>query len=176
MNQLEAFKATVQSDPLNAVLRGAYADCLDEEGMVEEASRQREFVPAYEWVKGYAQMKYMGHYYLDHFRPDDSWWKLTDADGKPSRWWKSKEDRDESMAEAAKDPPLPEPDFQLVMNALADFVRDYEQYECFRFSGVDTPDELYDEGNRKKFLHCLEVLTGKVLKKSKDAPYFSCAC
>jgi uncharacterized protein (TIGR02996 family) len=45
-----AFLTAIEVDPLDHPLRCAFADWLDEQGEVEEATRQRNWVGAYEYL------------------------------------------------------------------------------------------------------------------------------
>lgn len=50
MDDRQAFLAAIGTKPLDHLLRCVFADWLDEHGEVEEATRQREWVGAYEYL------------------------------------------------------------------------------------------------------------------------------
>ena len=51
MDDRQAFLAAIQADPLDDLVRCVFADWLDEHGEVEEATRQRQWVSAYEYLR-----------------------------------------------------------------------------------------------------------------------------
>jgi uncharacterized protein (TIGR02996 family) len=57
----EAFLAVIAADPVNHVERCVYADWLDEHGEVEEATRQRAWVGAYEFL----QNQFVNPYWIE---------------------------------------------------------------------------------------------------------------
>lgn len=54
MDDRQAFLAQIEADPLNHLLRCVYADWLDERGESDEATRQRRWVGAYEFLLEFA--------------------------------------------------------------------------------------------------------------------------
>lgn len=61
MDEREAFLKAIAAAPWDdELIRGVYADWLDEHGEHEEADRQRRYVPAERWLRAFAKTHF-GH-------------------------------------------------------------------------------------------------------------------
>jgi uncharacterized protein (TIGR02996 family) len=57
----KAFLRAIKADPLNYLPRYVYADWLDEHGEHEEATRQRAFEKADQWLRQFAETYIIGY-------------------------------------------------------------------------------------------------------------------
>jgi len=66
MDDRQAFLKSIETAPWDdELIRGVYADWLDEHGEHEEADRQRKYVPAERWLREFAR-KHSDYFEMSH--------------------------------------------------------------------------------------------------------------
>ena len=84
MRNSDKMKLAVAENPNDHELRCVYADSLDDDGLHDEADRQRQYIPAVNWLKEFAKNdeEFNWDYrYFDEY-PEDGY---EDPDKKPCR-------------------------------------------------------------------------------------------
>ena len=89
--QRNAFEKALLETPLDSLTRGVYADWLEEQGLDDEAQRQRDWTPAYDFLKKFADPYALyvdedtptpkGYVYADVMREIEGWKEQIQREG-----------------------------------------------------------------------------------------------
>lgn len=143
------FLAEIEKNPLDADIRGIYADWLDEQGDPDEAERQRKIVGAHAWL---IENVYRHQYYYYEYDEDD------DGEGEGE---------------------FRPPSFENVVSDSERWASSLVEEEYAFFGDDSPTDELRASVElRREFLETLSVLANlpEVMLLDADKISFGCAC
>lgn len=160
------FLEAIEKAPMDEVARNIYADWLDEQGEVEEANRQRKFVPALGVLEKYAN-------------PD---WEETQPGYREKYIEKYGQDEwDEVWGKSGGPDPFPYEQLMREVEWWKEGVLGKSPYGSgtpwIGFGSNFAQDELRDEEKKQEFWEAFEVVTGiKAPVALKQQEWYKCAC